>query len=71
MPETKASVIRLADSEKVSFAETSFYQPILNGEAGGFPIFTGIQTAEPGYETPAHQHRPLDALTQGTRTPPA
>lgn len=62
MTTTDARVIRLSDSEKVSFAENSFYQPILTGEEGGFPIFTGIQTAEPGYQTPPHQHPYLEVL---------
>jgi quercetin dioxygenase-like cupin family protein len=53
---TEPSVIRLENSEKISFGPDSFYQPILNGEAGQFPIFTGIQTAEPGYQTPPHSH---------------
>ena len=56
------SVIRLSESDKVPFAEDSYYQPILNGEAGGFPIYTGIQTAEPGYQTPPHQHPYLEVL---------
>ena len=43
------SVVRLSESEKVTFAENSHYQPILKGEAGGFPIYTGIQTAEAGH----------------------
>ncbi len=59
---TEASVVRLSESERVSFAENSYYQPILTGEAGGYPIFTGIQTAEPGYETPPHQHPYLEVL---------
>lgn len=59
---TEPSVIRLEKSEKISFGPDSFYQPILNGEAGEFPIFTGIQTAEPGYETPPHQHPYLEVL---------
>ena len=62
MSKSTANVIRLDESEKVQFAENSFYQPILNGEAGGFPIFTGIQTAEPGYQTPPHQHPYLEVL---------
>ena len=62
MANESPSVIRLEESEKVSFAENSFYQPILNGEAGGFPVYTGIQTAEPGYETPPHQHPYLEVL---------
>ena len=59
---THANVVRLSESAKVAFADNSFYQPILNGEAGGYPIYTGIQTAEPGYETPPHQHPYLEVL---------
>ncbi len=62
MPVTDAKVVRLSESEKVTFAENSFYQPILNGEAGGYPIYTGIQTAEPGYETAPHQHPYVEVL---------
>ena len=56
------SVIRLGESERVPFAENSCYQTILNGEAGGYPIFTGIQTAEAGYQTRPHQHPYLEVL---------
>ena len=59
---SEAKVIRLADSERVTFSEDSFYQPIVNGEAGGYPVFTGIQTAEPGYETPPHAHPYIEIL---------
>jgi quercetin dioxygenase-like cupin family protein len=62
MTSNTISVVRLDQSERVSFAEDSFYQPILNGEAGGYPIFTGIQTAEPGYQTPPHEHPYLEVL---------
>tara|TARA_Y100001934_G_scaffold71724_1_gene89262 strand:+ start:285 stop:692 length:408 start_codon:yes stop_codon:yes gene_type:complete len=62
MSTNEARVIRLSESEPVSFAENSYYQPILNGEAGDYPIYTGIQTAEPGYETPPHQHPYLEVL---------
>jgi quercetin dioxygenase-like cupin family protein len=62
MQQTSATVIRLDDSEKISFAENSYYQPILDGEAGGFSVYTGIQTAEPGYETPPHQHPYTEVL---------
>lgn len=55
-------VIRLNESTKVPFAENSYYQPILNSETGGYPIFTGIQTAEPGYQTQAHQHPYVEVL---------
>lgn len=56
------NVIRLNESEKVPFAKNSYYQPILNGEAGGYPIFTGIQTAEAGYQTQPHQHPYVEVL---------
>ena len=62
MTTTNISVIRLSESEKVPFAQNSYYQPILNGEAGGFPIFTGIQTAQAGYQTQPHQHPYVEVL---------
>ena len=51
---TEPTVIRLDESEKVAFSSNSYYQPILTNEVGDLPIFTGIQTAEPGYQTPPH-----------------
>lgn len=62
MTTSNISVIRLSESERVPFAENSYYQPILNGEAAGYPIFTGIQTAEAGYQTQAHQHPYVEVL---------
>lgn len=62
MTTPEARVIRLSESDKIPFAENSYYQPILTGEAGGYPIFTGIQTAEPGYQTQPHQHPYLEVL---------
>lgn len=62
MTTNNINVARLAQIEKIPFAENSSYQPILNGEAGGLPIFTGIQTAEPGYQTQAHQHPYVEVL---------
>lgn len=62
MSVTEPTVIRLDDSEKVVFSPDSYYQPILNREVGDFPIFTGIQTAEPGYQTRPHAHPYLEIL---------
>jgi quercetin dioxygenase-like cupin family protein len=62
MSVTEPTVIRLDESKKVVFSSDSFYQPILNSEVGEFPIFTGIQTAEPGYQTPPHAHPYLEIL---------
>jgi quercetin dioxygenase-like cupin family protein len=62
MSVTEPTVIRLDASKKVTFGPDSYYQPILNSEVGDFPIFTGIQTAEPGYQTPPHAHPYLEIL---------
>ena len=62
MTTNNINVARLAEIEKIPFAENSSYQPILNGEAGGLPIFTGIQSAEPGYQTQPHQHPYVEVL---------
>ncbi|MCZ6876447.1 MAG: cupin domain-containing protein [bacterium] len=56
MQQTEPTVIRLDEREKVPFSPDSYYQPILNSDVGDFPIFTGIQTAEPGYQTRPHAH---------------
>jgi quercetin dioxygenase-like cupin family protein len=62
MQQTAATIIRLDDSEKVSFSPNSYYQPILTSDVGDFPIFTGIQTAEPGYQTKPHAHPYTEVL---------
>ena len=62
MTSSDINVIRLSDSEKVPFAENSYYQPILTGGTAGYPIFTGIQTAQAGYQTQAHQHPYVEVL---------
>jgi quercetin dioxygenase-like cupin family protein len=49
-------VIRLEDTERVSFGPLSHYQPIVGDDAGGAPVRTGIQTAQPGYAAPVHSH---------------
>ena len=62
MSVTEPTVIRLDERKKVVFSPDSYYQPILNGEVGDFPLFTGIQTAEPGYQTRPHMHPYLEIL---------
>ena len=62
MHAAEPTVVRLDTSAKVMFSPDSFYQPILNGEAGDLPIFTGIQTAEPGYQTRPHAHPYIEIL---------
>jgi mannose-6-phosphate isomerase-like protein (cupin superfamily) len=59
---TDAQVIRLADTEVVSFGALAHYQPILGDDRGTTPIRTGIQTSQPGYVAPVHSHPYLEIL---------
>ena len=45
---------RLDESERVSFGPLSFYQKLVGG--GDVPIWTGVQTCQPGYAAPLHSH---------------
>ena len=56
------TVIRLDDTERVSFGPLSHYQPIVGDDAGGAPVRTGIQTAQPGYAAPVHSHPYIEIL---------
>ena len=55
-------VVRLADTERVSFGPLSHYQLIIGDDEGSTPVRTGIQTAEPGYVAPVHQHPYVEIL---------
>lgn len=55
-------VVRLDETEQVSFGPLSHYQPIIGDDAGSTPVRTGIQTARPGYEAPVHSHPYLEIL---------
>jgi mannose-6-phosphate isomerase-like protein (cupin superfamily) len=48
-------VKRLDETEIVKFGAKSFYQPII-GDDSGSTVWTGIQTAEPGYVAGVHSH---------------
>ena len=56
------TVIRLEDTERVSFGPLSHYQPIVGDDAGSTPVRTGIQTAQPGYAAPVHSHPYVEIL---------
>ena len=56
------TVIRLDDTERVSFGPLSHYQPIVGDDAGSTPVRTGIQTAQPGYAAPVHSHLYIEIL---------
>jgi quercetin dioxygenase-like cupin family protein len=55
-------VVRLQETEVVSFGPDAIYQPILGDDEGGTPIRTGIQTSQPGYVAPVHSHPYLEVL---------
>jgi quercetin dioxygenase-like cupin family protein len=57
-----ARVIRLKDSQVVSFGPLASYQPIIGDDEGTTPIRTGIQTSQPGYVAPMHSHPYLEIL---------
>ena len=50
------TIVRLAETERVSFGPLAYYQPIIGNDEGTTPVRTGIQTAQPGYEAPLHSH---------------
>jgi mannose-6-phosphate isomerase-like protein (cupin superfamily) len=55
-------VVRLDETEIVTFSPDAVYQPILGDDAGSTPIRTGIQTSQPGYVAPVHRHPYLEVL---------
>jgi mannose-6-phosphate isomerase-like protein (cupin superfamily) len=59
-PHVDTKVIRLADVDAVSFGPLSHYQR-LTGE-DGLPVFTGVQTCQPGYTTLLHWHPYVECL---------
>lgn len=59
-PLAEAKVLRLAAAPSVSFGPLSHYQR-LTGE-DGLPVFTGVQTCQPGYATTLHWHPYVECL---------
>lgn len=55
-----AVVGRADDAEKVSFGPLSFYQKLVGG--GSVPIWTGLQTCQPGYAAPLHSHPYMELI---------
>jgi len=62
MDKDTAKVVKLADTEIVSFGPLAHYQPIIGDEEGSTPVRTGIQTSQPGYVAPVHSHPYLEIL---------
>jgi mannose-6-phosphate isomerase-like protein (cupin superfamily) len=59
-PSAEAKIARLSEAQSVSFGPLSHYQR-LTGE-DGLPVFTGVQTCQPGYATPLHWHPYVECL---------
>ena len=53
-PCVEARITRLADAEPVRFGPLAHYQRLTGDD--GLPVFTGVQTCQPGYATPPHWH---------------
>ncbi|MBV9251544.1 MAG: cupin domain-containing protein [Acetobacteraceae bacterium] len=56
----EAKVVRLSNVEAAPFGPLAQYQR-LTGE-DGTPVFTGVQTCQPGYATPLHWHPYVECL---------
>ena len=57
---TQAKIARLAAAPYVSFGPLASYAPLIGD--GEIPLRTGIQTSQPGYQTPMHSHPYLEIL---------
>src|SRR6185295_14685922 len=55
------TVGRLSQAEPISFGPLSDYRKLI-GETDGLPLYTGVQTCEPGYRTPMHWHPYVEYL---------
>jgi len=59
-PNPQARVMSLSTAEKISFGPLSDYQRLSGDD--GLPVFTGVQTCQPGYATPLHWHPYVECL---------
>ena len=53
-------VARLSTQEAVNFGPLSAYRRLVGGDE--VPIFTGVQTCNPGYMTKPHWHPYIECL---------
>jgi len=56
----EARIVRLAETPKTAFGPLSDYQRMTGDD--GHPVFTGVQTCQPGYATPLHWHPYVESL---------
>jgi len=59
---SEVKVVKLDETEVVSFGPLASYQPIIGDDEGTTPVRTGIQTSQPGYVAPVHAHPYLEIL---------
>lgn len=59
-PVAKIRLGSLATAKRVTFSPLSYYNPLI--DHGMAPIFTGIQTCEPGYVVGVHWHPYVECL---------
>jgi mannose-6-phosphate isomerase-like protein (cupin superfamily) len=59
-PQAEARIARLAEAETVSFGPLAEYARLTGDD--GLPVFTGVQTCKPGYQTPLHWHPYVECL---------
>jgi mannose-6-phosphate isomerase-like protein (cupin superfamily) len=59
-PQAAAKIARLSDAPSVSFGPLADYQRLTGDD--GLPVFTGVQTCQPGYATPLHWHPYVECL---------
>lgn len=57
---TQARVIRLSEAEVIPFGPLADYRRMTGDD--GLPVFTGVQTCQPGYATPLHWHPYVEYL---------
>jgi len=56
-----ARIARLNEAVPIAFGPLATYQR-LTGDDDGLPLFTGVQTCQPGYATPLHWHPYVECL---------
>jgi len=53
---TEPLIVRLAEQPDVNFGPLSVYRKLVGGDRAPVPVFTGVQSCAPGYETRLHSH---------------
>jgi mannose-6-phosphate isomerase-like protein (cupin superfamily) len=59
-PLAEARIARLSEAEVVSFGPLADYRRLTGDD--GLPVFTGVQTCKPGYQTALHWHPYVECL---------